>query len=200
MAEDERVGMKIAVGLVLALLGVAYPFVVHASLGRWPTGWLLGLMAALWLARALLRPAAAQPGGRWLPTLALAGCLVLALINTASALRVYPVMMNALLLAAFGASLVRGRPVIERLARLRHPDLPPAGVRYTRRVTQVWCGFFVANGLAAAALGLWGSWQAWTWYNGAISYALMGLLLGGEWLLRPRPPAAPAAASSASQP
>ena len=178
--------MKTALGLVLALLGVAYPFVVHASLGRWPTGWLLGVIGTLWFARAMLRPANAQPGGRWLPTLALVGCITLALINTESALRVYPVMINALLLAAFGASLLRGRPVIERLARLRHPDLPPEGVLYTRRVTQVWCVFFLVNGLVAAALGLWGSWQAWTWYNGAISYALMGVLFMGEWLLRPR--------------
>ncbi|WP_041863163.1 COG4648 family protein [Bordetella petrii] len=183
--------MKAAVGFLLALLSAAYPFAVHASLGRWPTGWLLGLVGAVWLARALLRPADSQPGGRWLPALALAGCIALALINTESALRAYPVMMNALLLLAFGVSLVRGRPVIERLARLRQPCLPPEGVRYTRRVTQVWCGFFLVNGLIAAALGVWGSWRAWTWYNGAISYALIGMLLAGEWLVRPRMTAGP---------
>ena len=31
---------------------------------------------------------------------------------------------------------------IERIARLQHPDLPPEGVVYTRRVTQIWCVFF----------------------------------------------------------
>lgn len=178
--------MKTIVGVMLTLVGVAYPFIVYTSLNRWPTGWLLGVVAALWLARALLRPSASQPGGRWLPMLALAGCVVLALINTESALRIYPVMVSALMLVTFGISLMPGRhPIIERLARLRHPDLPAEGVRYTRRVTQVWCGFFLVNGLVAAALGLWASWSVWTWYNGAISYVLMGLLLGGEWLLRP---------------
>lgn len=176
--------MKIVLGWALALAGVAYPFAVHASLGRWPSGWLLGAVGALWLARALLRPS--QPGGRWLPLLAVAACLLLSLINNEVALRAYPVVINALMLAVFGGSLRAGQTVIERLARLRQPDLPPAGVRYTRRVTQVWCGFFIANGLIAAALALWGSWQAWAWYNGAVSYALIGLLLAGEYLLRPR--------------
>ncbi|THF62503.1 COG4648 family protein [Pseudothauera rhizosphaerae] len=177
--------MKRALGAALALLGVAYPFAVYFSLEHVRPGWLAAAAAALWLTRALCRPEAGQFGGRWLPGLALAFCTAIALADTQAALRWYPVMVNALLLAVFGASLMHGRPVIERLARLRHPDLPEAGVRYTRRVTEVWCGFFLVNGGIAAALALWGSWSAWTWYNGAASYALMGLLLGGEWLLRP---------------
>lgn len=177
--------MKTVLGAALTLLGLAYPFIVYSSLGRWPTGWLLGLVGALWLARTLLRPTKWQPGGRWLPALALAGCATLALINSESALRAYPVMVNVLMLMTFGISLVHGRPVIEQLARLRHPDLPPEGVNYTRRVTQVWCGFFLINGLVATLLGLWASWQVWTWYNGVISYVLMGILFAGEWLLRP---------------
>lgn len=178
--------MKPIVGVTLAVLGAAYPFVVYTGLGRWPVGWLLGVVGALWLVRALLRPNGSQPGGRWLPALALMGCVTLALINNESALRVYPVMINVIMLATFGISLIHGRPVVERLARLQHPDLPPEAVRYTRRVTQIWCGFFCVNGLVAAMLGLWASWQVWAWYTGAISYVLMGALFVGEWLLRPR--------------
>lgn len=175
--------MTPALGVALALLGLAYPFLVYVSNG--PSRWLPVALGVLWLARALL-PSTGKPGGRWLPALAVAGCLALALADNPAALRAYPVMVNALLLVAFGASLRRGPTVIERLARLRHPDLPEAGVRYTRRVTQAWCLFFLLNGLTAAALALWGSWQAWTWYNGAASYALMGALLAGERLVRPR--------------
>src|SRR2546423_11913745 len=39
----------------------------------------------------------------------------------------------------FRSSLFRPPTVVERLARLRNPELPAAGVRYTRQVTQVWC-------------------------------------------------------------
>jgi len=94
-------------------------------------------------------------------------------------------------------SLIIGPPVIERFARLRHPDLPPQGVRYTRNVTRVWCLFFAVNGSIAAALALWGSWAWWTLYNGLISYVLMAALILGEWWLRP--PEAKAAAKRQSR-
>ncbi|WYX08029.1 hypothetical protein WJ978_18580 [Achromobacter xylosoxidans] len=44
---------------------------------------------------------------------------------------------------------------------------------------------FAINGTVAAMLAAWGPWSWWTAYNGAISYVLMGLLMGAEWLLRP---------------
>ncbi|MNT75762.1 hypothetical protein D3C72_2146860 [compost metagenome] len=90
-----------------------------------------------------------------------------------------------MMLAVFGASLRVGRPIVEQLARLRHPDLPPEGVRYTRNVTRVWCAFFALNGAIAAGLAAWAPWSWWVAYNGAASYGLMGLLIAGEWLLRP---------------
>lgn len=178
--------MRRHLGVVLALCSVLYPFAVYFGLGHVQPGLLAVPIAAVWLARSLAQPSGHAPGGRWLPLAALAFCAALALMNSGDALRWYPVMINALLFAAFARSLSHGRPLIERLARLRHPELPAAAVRHTRRVTQVWCGFFLANGMTAGALAAWGSWDAWTWYNGAASYALMGLLLGGEWLLRPR--------------
>ena len=148
--------MNPALGASICLLGLVYPFAVYIGVERWPSAWLPAAMALLWLARALLLPAN-RPGGRWLPSLAVAGCLALAAVDSPAALRAYPVMMNALLLAVFGISLLRGQTVIERLARLRHADLPAAGVRYTRRITQAWCAFFLLNGPAAAILAAWGT-------------------------------------------
>lgn len=176
--------MKRGLAPALAVAGLAYPFVVYATLGRGSAAWLALPLAVLWLARGLAERDG-QPSARLLPLAAVAFCLVLAVSNSTDWLRWYPVMVNAMLLAIFGASLHRGRPVVERLARLRNPDLPAAGVRYTRNVTRVWCGFFAINGAIATALAAWGPWSWWTAYNGAISYVLMGLLMGGEWLLRP---------------
>jgi len=106
-------------------------------------------------------------------------------------LRWYPVLVNSFLLALFGSSLLRGMPMAERLARLRERRLPPRAVRYTRRVTQVWCGFFVVNGLIAAGLTLWAPLSWWTLYNGLIAYAAMGLLFAVEWRIRQRVRARP---------
>ncbi|BCJ09389.1 MULTISPECIES: hypothetical protein [unclassified Pseudomonas] len=176
--------MKRLIGLGLLLAGLLYPFAVHfgmAHFAPWQFGLLLG---GLWLARALSTPR--RPGSLWMALAALAFCALLGLSDSPHLLRWYPVLISAFMLALFGASLLRGMPVAERLARLREPDLPPHAVRYTRRVTQVWCLFFLANGLVAAGLTLWAPLAWWTLYNGLIAYAAMGLLFAVEWLIRQR--------------
>ena len=50
----------------------------------------------------------------------------------------------------FGRTLRAGdTPLIERVARVSKPMLSPALCRYTRRLTALWCGYFV---LAAALI------------------------------------------------
>jgi uncharacterized membrane protein len=94
--------------------------------------------------------------------------------------------VNAALLAAFGYSLAVPPSMVERLARLREPQLPDAAVAYTRRVTQVWCGFFAVNGALALGTALWASPAVWSLYTGVIAYLLMGLLGGAEYVVRMR--------------
>lgn len=98
--------------------------------------------------------------------------------------KLYPVWVNLVMLAVFGFSLFRPPSVVERLARLQEPDLPPSGVRYTRQVTKVWCGFFVLNGAAAAYTAFFASDSTWALYNGLLAYVLMGCLMGIEWGVR----------------
>ncbi|MCY1551513.1 hypothetical protein D9M68_878490 [compost metagenome] len=117
-------------------------------------------------------------------TAALAFCLLLGVAGEPALLRWYPVLLSAMLLGLFGLSLKFGPPLVERLARLREPQLPEVAVRYTRTVTQVWALFFLVNGLLAASLTLWAPLAWWTLYNGLIAYLLMGLLFAGEWLVR----------------
>ncbi|HUG59461.1 MAG TPA: hypothetical protein VL002_14600 [Candidimonas sp.] len=176
--------MKRSVAAALLIVGIVYPFIVYFGLDHLRAAWLALPLALLWLARAIWTPAT-QPGGRILPSIAVAFCAAIAMIDSTAWLRAYPVLINAMLFTAFAASLRHGPPIIERLARLQHPNLPPEGVRYTRRVTQVWAGFFMVNGSIAAMLALWAPWSWWTAYNGGISYVMMGLLFLGEWLLRP---------------
>ena len=101
-------------------------------------------------------------------------------------LRWYPVLINLLLLGLFALSLKIGPPLVERLARLREPELPAVAVHYTRQVTKVWALFFLGNGLITVALTLWAPLFWWTLYTGLISYGLIGLLFAGEWLVRQR--------------
>jgi uncharacterized membrane protein len=173
--------MRRLYAVLFVLISLAYPLLVYAALGRCSPRWLALLLAVLAALRAAL---ARQPfwwavaGGA--AVLALAGLLA----NALAPLKLYPVLVNAVLLAVFGASLRWPPSAIERIARLRHPDLPPRGVAYTRRVTWVWCGFFMVNGVLALITALWASARIWALYNGLIAYGLMGLLFAGEWLVR----------------
>ncbi|MFZ6751420.1 hypothetical protein [Undibacterium sp. Ren11W] len=152
-----------------------------------------GQVQPRWLALVLLLAVATR-----LPTLAIsrvarwsvmgAMLLVVAAVwsNAILPLKLYPVLVNAALLAAFGYSLMAPPSMVERLARLREPDLPLVAVGYTRRVTQVWCGFFIVNGALAFGTALWASEAVWSLYTGVISYLLMGALFGIEFLVRLR--------------
>ena len=101
-------------------------------------------------------------------------------------LKFYPVMMNLGFLVLFASSLFSPVSFVERLARIREPDLPVKAVIYTRKVTWVWSGFFLVNGAIAAITALWATDEMWLLYNGMIAYLLMGTLAAGEWLFRQR--------------
>ncbi|MFI8480453.1 hypothetical protein ACIGCM_07770 [Pseudomonas sp. NPDC078700] len=176
--------MSRLLGLVLLLAGLAYPFAVYFGIEHLSPRVFAALLGGLWLARLLLREK--RPGGRWMALAALMFCALLGVAGEPALLRWYPVLLNTMLLCLFALSLKFGPPLIERLARLREPELPAVAVRYTRAVTQVWAGFFFCNGLIATALTLWAPLSWWTLYNGLIAYLLMGLLFAVEWLVRQR--------------
>lgn len=170
--------------VLATLLTLVYPLAIWFGHGSIEPRWLAGLLLLTVATR--LPSLKLNATARW----GAAGALLLVAIAVASnavlPLKLYPVLVNAVMLAAFGLSLVSGPSMIERLARLREPDLPPAAVRYTRRVTQAWCVFFVLNGLTALGTALFASEAVWSLYNGVIAYILMGAMFGGEYLLRMR--------------
>lgn len=173
--------MKRLLPLLLALISAAYPLLWYYGREHGVFYWLAAAMCGLWLARAAVQQTAAQKGVSLLLAAFFAAVLV---FRRPDSMYWYPVAVSLLMLAVFGTSLFAKQTLIERLARLQHPDLPPEGVRHTRRVTQVWCGFFVFNAAAAAALAWWGQHDWWAVYTGLVSYGLMGLLFAGEWLYR----------------
>lgn len=168
---------------------LAWPFLVWLTLTQPQWRGITGLLALLFVLRVWSLRRAAGPMGRVMLLLALVGtvlCLTSLLLRSQHLLLWYPLVVNVLLLLLFGASLWSPMPLVERLARLREADLPARAVRYTRRVTQVWCGFFIFNGSVALVTCLLNDVTLWTLWNGCISYLLMGTLMGGEWLLRQR--------------
>lgn len=172
------------IGLGLLVVGLAYPFAVYLGMEYLTPRMFALLLGSLWLAR--LFSGRQTTLVRTTGVIALAFCLLLGLADSAALLRWYPVLISLALLGLFGSSLLSGMPMIERLARLTEPELPPAAVRYTRQVTWLWVGFFSFNATIAAALALWAPLTWWTLYTGLIAYLLMGMLFAGEWLVRQR--------------
>lgn len=175
--------MRLLVNGMTGLLTLLYPLAVFFG-SRYFDPW---KMAAILTVLLVVRLAVSYSSKHWTIPLLLAGigyCVFAMWHNQLDTLRLYPVLVNALMLVIFGWSLFSPPSLIERLARLQHPDLPPEGVIYTRRVTQVWCGFFIINGTLASVTAFWGSLEVWSLYNGLIAYLLMGILFVVEYLVR----------------
>lgn len=173
--------MRAATGLAW-LATLLYPLAVWFGLAHFEPRWLALVLLVVAGLRAL-----ASPEPVWRVAVAGACLLVLAsfLANDGLPLKLYPVLVNAALLGVFATSLWRPPTVIERLARLQTPDLPPEAIAYVTRVTWVWCGFFVLNGSIALWTALAASDATWALYNGLVAYLLIGALVLGERLLRP---------------
>ena len=113
-------------------------------------------------------------------------CLI---INSELILQLYPLLMNVLLLAAFGSTLFFPPNMIFRFATLQDKSIKGSlnekrVKAYCRKVTLIWCVFFIFNGSIAAYTIFFGSTLLWSVYNGVISYILIGILFAGEFIVR----------------
>lgn len=120
----------------------------------------------------------------WVATAALV-VTVTFLTGSKFGLFLYPLLVNLALFIFFTISLFHPPTVIERFARRARHELPEKAIVYTRKVTQAWCVFFLLNG-SLSLMSIFHSEAWWMLYNGLISYILIGLMLGGEYLIRLR--------------
>jgi len=166
----------------IILLTLLYPLAIWLGQGQLEPRFLAGILVLVALTR-LRALKIGKAGYVWC-----GGVLLLFTFavwgNALLPLKLYPVLVNTAMLSAFGYSLIFPPLMVERLARLREPELPPEAIGYTRRVTQLWSVFFALNGAAALITALWASPAIWWLYNGLIAYLLMGLLFIGEYFTR----------------
>ncbi len=135
----------------------------------------------------------------WRPMLSsalflLAGIFCFA-FNSKIFLKLYSVAISATLLCVFGSSLFFKPNIIFRFACLSDKTIKGSSFEnqvneYCRKVTIIWCAFFIINGSISAFTSLhdFGSDalndKIWSVYNGGISYILMGLLFTVEFIVR----------------
>lgn len=171
-------------------LALGYPLAIYCALVWFEPRVVAAALVAVILLRRRRRAVALVHGLSWISHAIIAASLALCLgalfANDETLLRLYPAGVSLALLLVFALSLYYPPTVVERIARLSRPDLPAEGVRYTRHVTGVWCGFFVVNAGIAAWTAVAASREVWALYTGFIAYLAMGALFAGEWLLRRR--------------
>lgn len=188
--------VRVALTIVWVALTLAYPLIVYVGLQRWPphvlSGTLLGLLATLTTLRWLLtRSTDSQaddtPQGRRLPVwpLLTMGLLALgAILKQGMFVKAVPVMVSGGLLTMFALSLRSEQSMVERFARRQDPELTPDKVRYCRRVTIVWCWFFVFNITTTLVLAAVAPLSWWSLYTGMVAYVLIGTLFTVEYVVR----------------
>jgi len=167
---------------LVILLTLCYPFFVYWGLQNDHASSVLILLAAIFVLRWFGGRSSAEKLIVIASIIGLAATVLL--VDEEKGLLFYPVLVNIGLLIIFGSSLFAPQTIIEKIARIKEPSLPPEGVAYTRRVTWVWCIFFVLNGSVSAATIALGNEQLWMIYNGIVAYILIGVLVVGEWIVR----------------
>jgi uncharacterized membrane protein len=90
--------------------------------------------------------------------------------------------INLFMLWVFGRTLRLSRePLITGFARRVHGTLPSYIEAYTRRVTLMWCVFFVSQVVVSAALFAFATLDEWSFFVNMLSLPLVVLMFVGEY-------------------
>ncbi|WP_372403988.1 septation protein IspZ [Acinetobacter piscicola] len=168
---------------IVVILMIAYPFFVGWGLSQGQFVWVSVVLIVLGVIRLFSQGHPLLLPLTWFAILC--GGLSL-LLQEHAWLKMYPVLMSVGAGIIFASTLIKPPSMIERFARLVEPNLPESGVIWTRKVTIVWCIFFVFNAAIALYTVIAAPMKIWVIYNGFISYMLMGILFLGEFIFRKR--------------
>jgi len=170
--------------ILLAGILFLYPLAVYFLLETLGAG-ILGILLIVLLALRLNAATDLLPGRAYFLVFAvvLAGAVTV-LGGGALALKSYPTIVSLILLMAFGYTLLVPPSMVERIAKIAGSKFSDRTAPYTRKVTIVWCLFFVVNAFVSGWISVSGSMEAWAFYNGFFAYVIMGALFATELVVR----------------
>lgn len=180
--------MSLGSGAITGLL-ILYPVLVYLGLTYSRISAVAVLLIAASIGRLILMHRSGRPLGASTPWISAGGILLAGTVllrGSADAMLFYPSFVNLVLLVIFVHSLYAPPAIITRVAKIREPELSDRAIRYTRNVTLIWSIFFLLNGSISVWTAVWATAETWTLYNGLVAYLLIGMLIGGEWLVRGR--------------
>ncbi|ESS73479.1 putative intracellular septation protein A [Methyloglobulus morosus KoM1] len=170
-------------GILLGGLFLSYPFLIYKGMES-GLNWLVPVIfSGIFLYRAWhSQELSARIENGLFAIALLAGTIYMQTITA----KILPVFVQLMLMVFFGRTLFKdkGPPLIERIVRLQFPETPTTLNRYCWQLTLVWTAFFAVNALVCGALAIWGSSFWWVLYNGVVIYAIMVVLVIGEYVYR----------------
>ncbi|MCK4492512.1 MAG: hypothetical protein KAU26_00530 [Methylococcales bacterium] len=170
--------------IIVSLILVMYPYLVYQGIQQGQVWIAPMLIISLYGYQAIKTQALTE---RWLKiSLILVLLMGLVFFQTLTA-KLMPILMQCILLHFFGKTLLKNHApsLIERFVRLEYEDFPVGIVEYCRTLTKMWTGYFAFNTVVCIILALYAPVSWWAIYTGIGMLLGTGVLMLGEYLLRP---------------
>ena len=170
--------LTIITKIFFSVFVIAYPFVIFYTLQQNIAMKFIGLILLMAVVFSFVRNK-----NKYMFMLGLLLCFLVIFFNQEIFLKFYPVLMNAGVCSVFALSL-RKTPLITQFAqKINKNYLDDNELNYTRRATIAWAIFMFFNTIASL-ITVFLSNETWVLYNGFVSYILIGLMMGAEYLIR----------------
>ncbi|NNL84064.1 MAG: hypothetical protein HKP27_00340 [Myxococcales bacterium] len=175
----------LAVVLALAVMLIAYPFIVDELLSRFGVRAVaLAGLASLVLGFFARRGTSVRANGRRDLGISAAALGAGFVTGEPRFLLLLPALINLQIYFVCRDSLREDPSVIERMARYLQPRLPEFTRGYCRACTRFWAGFFAANVAVISALAFFAPLSVWRVYTGPVYVTLLSVLGLAEFLCR----------------
>lgn len=168
---------------IIKILGIGfiilYPFIVFLALKKHVVVRFLGLLLLAAAGISFVRHK-----NIWIFICVLLFGAGLIVFNDDIFLKLYPVLMNTSACLMFALSL-RETPLVEKIAKKMGYSLDTQQKEYTRHVTCAWAIFMFLLAIVSF-ITVFLSNETWVLFNGLISYILIAIMMGVEFLVRKR--------------
>ena len=167
--------------IVVTILLLTYPYLVYLGLEKGIVWFAPAIISGFYLYQGIT----AHNANIKLRKIIIALVLIIGAIFFQSATaKLFPIVIQLMLMHFFGRTLVNGPPLIERFVRLEFPDFIPGIADYCRQLTWLWTGFFAFNAVMCTVLAFWAPSSWWAIYNGILIFIMTSLIMVGEYIWR----------------
>ncbi|MCK5727693.1 MAG: hypothetical protein KAH08_00570 [Methylococcales bacterium] len=176
--------LKALISISVSLVLVMYPYLVYQGVQQGQVWVAPMLIISFYGYQAFTTQALAE---RWLKiSLILVLLTGLVFFQTLTA-KLMPILMQCILLYFFGKTLLKNHApsLIERFVRLEYEDFPVGIAEYCRTLTKMWTGYFAFNSVVCIVLAFYAPVSWWAIYTGVGMLLGTGVLMLGEYLIRP---------------